>query len=69
MNIYLSGTPGKNNVSSINGGYGSRYTQTKGFAPLPTDQISLSAQAGEQYKFKQNEGWGTTDSEYGGWPR
>ena len=36
---------------------------------LPTDQISLSAQAGEQYKFKQNEGWGTTDSEYGGWPR
>lgn len=69
VNIYLSGTPGKNNVSSINGGYGSRYTQTKGFAPLPTDQISLSAQAGEQYKFKQNEGWGTTDSEYGGWPR
>lgn len=69
VNIYLSGVPGTNNVTGINGGYGARYEATKGFAPLPDDQIALSAQAGEQYKYTQNAGWGIASSEYGGWPR
>lgn len=68
VDIYVSAVPSKNNVTSINGGYGVRYEATKGFVRIPENQISLSAQAGEQYKFTQNEGWDNT-TEYAGWPK
>jgi len=68
VSIYTAGTPSKNNVTSINGGYSARYAATKGFVRIPENQISLSAQAGEQYKFVQNNGWGN-DVEYSGWPK
>ena len=67
VDCYNSGVKGTNHASQFNGSYGERYSKTKGFVPLPTAQISLSASAGEQYKYVQNEGWGTTDSEFAGW--
>jgi len=63
---YNMGVATGNTASKFNGGYGNRYKATKGFAPLPNAQISLSAAAGEEYKYTQNEGWGN-DSNYGGW--
>lgn len=67
VTCYNLGVQGDNHASQFNGGYGSRYSQTKGFVALPSEQISLSASAGEQYKYQQNEGWGSTDSEFAGW--
>ena len=67
VECYNSGVKGTNHASQFNGGYGARYSKTKGFVALPSAQISLSASAGEQYKYQQNEGWGTTDSEFAGW--
>ena len=67
VDCYNSGVLGKNHASQFNGGYGNRYAKTKGFVPLPNAQISLSASAGEQYKYQQNEGWGSQDSEFAGW--
>ena len=64
---YNSGVQGTNHASQFNGGYGARYSKTKGFVALPSAQISLSASAGPEYQYKQNEGWGTTDSEFAGW--
>lgn len=64
---YNNGVPGTNDASKYNRGYGSRYSATKGFAPIPSSQISLSAGAGEEYRFKQNEGWGTADVDFAGW--
>lgn len=64
---YNSGVQGTNHAAQFNGGYGQRYSKTKGFVALPSAQISLSASAGEQYKYQQNEGWGSTDSEFAGW--
>lgn len=64
--VYNNGVLGTNNASKYNGGYGARYKATKGFAPLPSSQISLSAGAGEEYKFTQNEGWGS-QFDYPGW--
>ena len=64
--VYNSGVLGTNNASKYNGGYGERYKATKGFVPLPSSQISLSAGAGEEYKFTQNEGWGS-QFDYPGW--
>lgn len=64
---YNMGVANGNTASKFNGGYGARYSATKGFAPLPAAQISLSASAGEQYKYTQNEGWGTQSSEFAGW--
>lgn len=64
---YNSGVKGTNHATQFNGGYGNRYSKTKGFVALPSAQISLSASAGEQYKYQQNEGWGATDSEFAGW--
>ena len=64
---YNSGVKGTNHASQFNGGYGSRYSKTKGFVALPSAQISLSASAGAEYQYAQNEGWGTTDSEFAGW--
>lgn len=67
VDCYNSGVKGKNDVQKYNGGYDVRYAKTKGFVPLPNAQISLSASAGEQYKYQQNEGWGAQDSEFAGW--
>ena len=64
--VYNNGVLGTNNASKYNGSYGERYKATKGFAPLPSKQISLSAGAGEEYKFSQNEGWGP-QFDFPGW--
>jgi len=64
---YHNGVKGVNDASKYNKGYGTRYSDTKGFAPLPSSQIALSAGAGEQYKFTQNAGWGTADVDFPGW--
>ena len=61
------GIEDSNTAAKFNGGYGARYSATKGFAPIPTSQISLSAAAGEEYKYTQNEGWGTAGVEFPGW--
>ncbi len=66
VEVYNNGVLGTNNASKYNGGYGERYKATKGFVPLPSSQISLSAGAGEEYKFTQNEGWGS-QFDYPGW--
>ena len=67
MKIWNIGVEATNAVAKYNGGYGARYKETKGFAPLPSAQIALSAGAGAQYKYEQNPGWGTTAAEFGGW--
>ena len=67
VDCYNSGVKGTNHASQFNGGYGTRYSKTKGFVALPSAQISLSASAGPEYQYKQNEGWGATDSEFAGW--
>ena len=67
VKCWNSGVEGTNTAAKFNGGYGARYSATKGFAPIPTSQISLSAAAGEEYKYVQNEGWGTTGVEFPGW--
>ena len=66
VKVWNSGVEGTNNASKYNGGYGSRYSATKGFVSIPASQISLSAGAGEEYKFKQNEGWGS-QFDFPGW--
>ena len=66
VKIWNLGEEDKNNASKFNGGYGERYKATKGFVPLPSGQISLSAGAGEEYKFTQNEGWGS-QFDFSGW--
>ena len=67
VDIWTLGVADKNNASNFNGGYGERYKATKGgFIALPSSQISLSAGAGEQYKFTQNDGWGA-EFEFSGW--
>lgn len=67
VKIWNIGVEATNDVAKYNGGYGARYKETKGFAPLPSAQIALSAGAGAQYKYEQNPGWGTTAAEFGGW--
>ena len=67
VKIWNIGVEGTNNASKFNGGYGARYKETKGFVPLPSAQIALSAGSGPEYKYEQNPGWGTTSAEYGGW--
>ena len=67
VKIWNIGVEGTNDVAKYNGGYGARYKETQGFAPLPSAQIALSAGAGAQYKYEQNPGWGTTAAEFGGW--
>ena len=66
VKIWNLGIEGTNTAAKFNGGYGERYKATKGFIALPSSQISLSAGAGEEYKFVQNEGWGT-QFEFSGW--
>ena len=66
VKVWNSGVEGTNDASKYNGGYGQRYQATKGFVSIPSSQISLSAGAGEEYRFKQNEGWGTS-YDFPGW--
>jgi hypothetical protein len=66
VECYFKGNKSTNHASDFNGGYGNRFEITKGFAPIPTEQINLSAGAGEEYKFKQNPGYEGSD-EYTGW--
>ena len=66
VKVWNNGVEGSNNASKYNGGYGNRYTATKGFVSIPSSQISLSAGAGEEYKFVQNEGWGS-QFDFPGW--
>lgn len=66
VECYFKGNKSTNHASDFNGGYGQRFEITKGFAPIPTEQINLSAGAGEEYKFKQNAGYESSD-EYTGW--
>ena len=66
VKVWNLGVEDTNNAAKFNGGYGERYKATKGFIALPSSQISLSAGAGEEYKFVQNEGWGT-QFEFSGW--
>ena len=66
VHCYNSGVEGTNNASKYNGGYGARYEATKGFVRIPESQISLSAGAGAEYTFTQNEGWGP-EAEFAGW--
>ena len=66
VKVWNSGVEGTNNASKYNGGYGNRYKATKGFVSIPASQISLSAGAGEEYRFKQNEGWGS-QYDFPGW--
>ena len=66
VECYFKGRKSTNHASDFNGGYGQRFEITKGFAPIPTEQINLSAGAGEEYKFKQNAGYEGAD-EYTGW--
>ena len=65
--VYHSGVLGTNNASKFNGGYGNRYKITKGFVALPAAQIALSAAAGAEYQYVQNEGWGTGAVDFQGW--
>ena len=67
VDVYNLGVKGPNTAAKFNGGYGARYKATKGFAPLPAAQISLSAAAGDQYKYTQNEGWTDSSVNFGGW--
>ncbi|MBQ1831803.1 MAG: RagB/SusD family nutrient uptake outer membrane protein [Bacteroidales bacterium] len=66
VKIWNLGVEGTNTASKFNGGYGERYKATKGFIALPSSQISLSAGAGEEYKFTQNAGWGS-QFDFSGW--
>ncbi len=66
VKVYNTGVEGANTAAKYNGGYGNRYKATKGFVRIPEAQIALSAGAGEEYKFTQNEGWGT-DTDFPGW--
>lgn len=67
VKIWNIGVEGKNTASKYNGSYGARYKETKGFVPLPSSQIALSAGSGAEYKFEQNPGWGIAAAEFGGW--
>jgi len=66
VKIWTNGVPDTNNASKYNGGYGERYKATQGFAPLPNEQIALSAGAGEEYRYSQNPGWGS-EFNFPGW--
>ncbi len=66
VKVWNNGVEGTNSASKYNGGYGARYKATQGFVKLPASQISLSAGAGEQYKFTQNSGW-DSGTDFPGW--
>jgi hypothetical protein len=60
--VYFKGLPDRNSTNNNGGGYAARYNATKGFFPIPESQISLSGGL-----YKQNEGWGTNQSNYSSW--
>ena len=60
QNIYLQGAANKN--TNQGAGYVARYKATRGFFPIPENQIALS-----NGTLKQNAGWGTADTNYTGW--
>ena len=66
VKIWNLGLEDTNTAAKYNGGYGERYKATQGFIALPNSQISLSAGAGEEYKYTQNAGWGP-QYEFSGW--
>ena len=66
VHCYNSGVEGTNDAAKYNGGYGKRYNETKGFVRIPEAQISLSAGAGAEYTFTQNDGWGA-GTDFAGW--
>ena len=66
VKIWNLGIEDTNTASRFNGGYGERYKATKGFVRIPSAQISLSAGAGEEYRYTQNEGWGP-EHDFSGW--
>ncbi len=59
VSIYIKGASATN--KSFGGGYRARYEATKGFFPIPENQIALSGGV-----LVQNPGWGK-DAEYAGW--
>jgi len=59
---YYQGAADVNATSHNGGGYAARYAATRGFFPIPENQIALSNGV-----LKQNAGWGTNDSQYSGW--
>lgn len=59
---YYKGTADVNTTANNGGGYAARYTATRGFFPIPENQIALSNGV-----LKQNAGWGTGAAEYAGW--
>ena len=66
VKVWNNGILETNYASKYNGGYGERYKATKAFVALPKSQIDLSAGAGEEYKYTQNEGWGS-NFDFPGW--
>ena len=66
VKVWNNGVLETNYASKYNGGYGERYKATKGFVRIPSSQIALSAGAGEEYRYTQNEGWGS-EFDFPGW--
>ncbi|MGI6222264.1 MAG: RagB/SusD family nutrient uptake outer membrane protein [Prevotella sp.] len=56
--VYYCGNSARN--TAHNGGYSARYKATAGFQKMPDDAVSIGSVV-------QNEGWGTSGSEYTGW--
>ena len=62
---YNNGVKGDNHASKFNGGYGARYSATKGgFVKIPEGQVALSTGTAN---FVQNEGWEGSAVEFAGW--
>jgi hypothetical protein len=59
VKIYTSGAADQN--KAWGGGYAARYQATRGFFPIPTEEISLSESV-----YKQNSGW-DAGANYTGW--
>jgi hypothetical protein len=60
INIYNRGLP--EIMRNFGTGYGARYTETKGFFPIPVSEINLSDGI-----LVQSQGWGTAAQEFTGW--
>jgi hypothetical protein len=58
--IYNRGLP--DNMKNFGSGYGSRYNETRGFFPLPQQEVNLSDGV-----LTQTQGWGTAAQEFPGW--
>ena len=60
QNTYYQGIANKN--TNQGAGYVARYKATRGFFPIPENQIALANGA-----LVQNAGWGAADATYTGW--